>query len=144
MSEQKDLSVLLEAYGAKVSVWPRARRAGYFALVSSKAFRRDWRESKRLDQALTEQAGWSTFASVDVERGERRLLARMGILDVDRHTRAPIGGRFVASLAVASLCIGLLIGGFAGDAGLGQDLLASSSDTLWESVIDDALGSDLG
>lgn len=141
-----DPYLLLDAYGAKISAWPRSRAAGYIALISSSSFRRAWHENRQLDRALNEQAGLSFIrASLsEAEKGERRLLARMGVGDDRRLVAGPVGGRFFAGLAVASLCFGLIVGGFAGDAGLGQEALASNADILWDSVIEDSLGSDLG
>jgi hypothetical protein len=75
---------------------------------------------------------------------ERRLLARMGVEDAAVVERQRFGRQTFAGFAVASLCLGLIVGGMFGDVGMNADTYATEDVMIWESVLEDDDGSDVG
>jgi hypothetical protein len=78
-------------------------------------------------------------------RTERRLLAHMGFEDKSQVIeREAFGKQTFGGFAAASLFMGLVVGGLFGDVGINADVYASEDVTIWDSVLDDDDGSNVG
>lgn len=144
MTKDRSLLALLSVYGADFGQWPESRMRGRMSLVASTTFRRAWRQERALDRSLA-AAGRAVASQVPSDgRMERRLLARMGVADEAAVERQRFGQRTFAGFAAASLCLGLIAGGMFGDVGINSETYASEDARIWESVLEDDVGSDIG
>lgn len=123
---------MLAAYGAGILRWPRGRRDGLLGLVTSTAYRRQWREARALDRAIEGAAS----PLRDGARLERRLLAAMGI--PEQAARPILLPRFhmgwKAAAAVACLCLGVALGGAFGGGALDDSVYAVITDDEWMEI----------
>lgn len=143
MNKNTQAQVQLKTHGARILHWPRGRFDGLRALLSSRAFRQEWRQERTLDRALDAALHKNDNRIGDNDgRMERRLLARMGFPEAAAQRQPRISRPVSFAAATASLCLGLFIGGMFGDIGTVQTDYAGVSDAAWESVADDALGAD--
>ena len=144
MTSNKSPMTMLSIYGADISRWPGSRLQGRLHLITSPVFRAAWRQEQVLDRSLA-NAGKDIASQISSDgRMERLLLARMGIEDESVVERQSFGRQTFAGFAAASLCLGLIVGGMFGDVGINADIYASEDVTIWESVLEDDDGSDVG
>ena len=144
MTDKRSPMTLLSIYGAEFSRWPESRSKGRLSLATSPAFRAAWRNERGLDRSLTGIGADTASAFPADGRMELRLLARMGIADAPVRERQAFGQRTFAGFAAASLCLGMIAGSLFGDIGVNSEQYASENATIWESVLDDEAGSDVG
>ena len=144
MTKDRSLLALLSVYGADFGQWPESRMRGRMSLVASTTFRRAWRQERALDRSLA--AAGRAVASQDPSDGrmEHQLLARMGVAEEAAGESQGLGQRTFAGFAAASLCLGLIAGGMFGDVGINSETYASEDATIWESVLEDDVGTDIG
>jgi len=124
---------MLAAYGAGILRWPRGQRDGLLGLVSSLAFRRQWREARALDRAIETAAA----PLRDGARLERRLLAAMGIAEQAPTPALLLPGfhaGWKAAAAVACLCLGVALGGVFGGGALDDSVYAVIVDDEWADI----------
>jgi hypothetical protein len=144
MTSNKSSMTMLTIYGADISRWPESRLQGRLNLITSTAFRAAWRQEQVLDRSLANVANYIALQIPFDSRMEHRLLARMGVEDEPVVESRSFGRHAFAGFAAASLCLGLIVGGMFGDVGINADIYASEDVTIWESVLEDDDGSDLG
>ena len=144
MTSSKSPMTMLSIYGADISRWPESRLQGRLNLIASPVFRAAWRQEQALDRSLA-NVGKDIASQIPSDgRLERCLLARMGIEEKASVERQGFGKQTFAGFAAASLCLGLFVGGMFGDVGINADIYASEDVTIWESVLEDDDGSDVG
>ena len=127
---------MLAAYGAKLWRWPEGRLDGLIGLAVQADFRQRYKAERTLDAALAQ----AEQGLPDDDRLERRLLAAMGVGEL-RLADVPRGFNLAnfAMLATASLCFGLLIGGFYGGGTLIESEYAGLADSVWSTIAEDSL-----
>ncbi len=120
---------MAEIYGGRISRWPHGQLRGWIAWLTSPAFRQALAAERHLDRALDLAAP----EGGQPERFEARLLAAIGVAAApERRQRVqPFG---IGGLAVASLCLGVMIGALYGGEALDSSGFAGLSDDAWAEV----------
>lgn len=142
MTEERQMQRdrMLAAYGARIGRWPAGRANGVVGLAVSADFRRRYRAERQLDRDLA----MATRRRVDGDRLERRLLAAMGVAEPAVAPSPTWGQAAAVSLAAASLCLGIAVGGFYGETALGPAVYAGLSDSAWAAIVEDELSEEAG